>query len=89
MSGIYDWMKTASAAITPIAPVIGLGSTIFDVIGKGLSEGSALDFEKKKFDWQKQQDVLNQKNIQRQMGMNTISTMKDDFKDALYRAFAR
>ena len=45
--------------------------------------------EDERFDWQKTMDKKGQFNTERQLGQNTLQSMRGGFKEALYRALTK
>jgi hypothetical protein len=96
MGGFMDFVKTAGTVNTAINPWIGLAGLGVSAVGSGIQGAEQnklleqqLAQDQQKFNWQKKMDTQSQANQQRQLGMNALTGMKDDFKNALYRAFTR
>lgn len=87
--GGINWAGLGQGLLNSI-PVIGpIAGGIFGAIGAGMNANDDRKYRNRLFDYQKQQDALQQKNTERQMGMNSLSFLRDDFKTALYRSLTR
>ena len=90
-----DWTKMATVgkAVTPWATLaggllggVGAGTTAYQ---QGEREEKMDKERAAMFDWQKKQDDRSQFNTERQLGQNTLQSMRGSFKDAVYRALTR
>lgn len=84
-SGI-NWGSIGSGILSNINPIAAGGSMILGGIGSYLQAKEENKRYDKEFEYRKKQDRQQQENYNRQMGMNTVNLMKDDFKTALYRS---
>jgi hypothetical protein len=90
-----DWKKaeTVGNAITPwttlaggVLGAAGAGLTAYEEEQRRKEEE---EFRKKQFDWQQTMDKKGQFNTERQLGQNTLQSMRGSFKDAVYRALTK
>lgn len=87
--GGINWAGLGQGLLNSI-PVIGpIAGGIFGAIGAGMNASEDRKYRNRLFDYQKQQDKIQQGNVDRQMGMNSLSFLRDDFKTALYRSLTR
>lgn len=90
-----DWTKIGNVG-KAITPWTSLAGGLLGGVGTGIMAFEQAEKDRKAeeeraamFDWQKKQDNRQQFNTERQLGQNTLQSMRGTFKDAVYRALTR